>query len=476
MESTNKSFTAKTDEVYVNFKKQIDMQTSKKPLYDKAIQVKNETEIVYNYIEKMKADLEKLGEGYEDVVNKAHLKAASDLEVGNDYLINKKEGEKLRVMLDKYKVLLNGMGKQINNVNTDEYVMAVETGGEKVKKKWAEYLFAEVPLVADLTILTKLQNDVKNAESEVVKYLFSQINASDFKFDNLIPMVSASKPFVLQGEKFTAEVTLGAYNSKDKPLITVGGRTLTVEDGKAKFEEIASGQGEKKYEGNIVVKDPVTGKDKPYPFKIAYAVFTGTATISADKMNVVYVKLDNEISVSVPGFPPDKVMTTMTGGQLLPNPKAGLGHFIAKPEDNQATRECVVSVSVKTDQGTKFMGKASYRIKRVPKPKALLGTLEGGSVSKVNLSVQKSVRAVLENFVFEGITYKVLSYRYIFVPKGGGRQMLNEGVSGSLIPGTVSAAISSAHPQDMLLITDIKAQSEYLGVLNIASGPTFIIQ
>ena len=75
---------------------------------------------------------------------------------------------------------------------------AVEPGPDKegIKKSWEQKNFEGVPVTAIVTILSKIQNDNKNAEAEVTKYLLGKINATDFKFDQLEATVVAPTSYV----------------------------------------------------------------------------------------------------------------------------------------------------------------------------------------------------------------------------------------------------------------------------------------
>jgi hypothetical protein len=121
------------------------------------------------------------------------------------------------------------------------------------------------------------------------------------------------------------------------------------------------------------------------------------------------------------------------------------------------------------------MGTKTFRIKRVPKPKVLLGTLEGGPISKVQIGVQSIVVAALENFVFEGLKYTVTKFQFTFVPKGAGRQVASETVNGQIIPANLKALIQSARTGDLVLISDVTATGP-IGSVKMGQGPTFVIQ
>jgi gliding motility-associated protein GldM len=495
LEKTNDAFTSKNKTTYDQFAKQLNQNKDKvKPWYDKAMDLKLQSDELIQKIEGMKLalitengkikepdayehpNLEK-GKGGED------FKSASDIEVGTNFFTGPKEkggahGDELQGWLTAYKTKVQTLVDPTdkNDVNIAIYDQVPSTFKPEADfhgNPWAHYYFAEVPMVADLTVLTKIQNDIKNTESNISAYLFSKINAEDFKFDKLQAIISSDKPIVLQGQEYSARVVLGAYDSHQNPEVVLNGQKLEVKEGVAEYKVRASGDGEKKIDGDVIVKAP-DGSTKKYNFKTAYQVFTGSAVISADKMNVLYCGLENPISVSVPGYPPDKVIVTPTG--MLSWVKSdNKGGYTAKPVDNISVREATVNVSVKTDKGVTQMGTKTFRIKRVPKPKVLLGTLEGGPISKVQIGVQSIVVAALENFVFEGLKYTVTKFQFTFVPKGAGRQVASETVNGQIIPANLKALIQSARTGDLVLISDVTATGP-IGSVKMGQGPTFVIQ
>ena len=491
LEVTNGAFTKKNDNTYAAFEKQMGINAAKvKPYYDKAQIVKTESASLIKQIEDMKqallsenGKLKTADDIYEHPDTKEDIKSASDIEIGTNFFTGPKEkggehGALLQGYLKSYRSKMESLiaekdraGSKLININDADPNVKAEA--DVTGNKWAHYYFAEVPLVADVTVLTKMQNDVKNTESNMISYLFGTIGQDDFKFDQLDAIISSDKPIVLQGQQYEAKIFLGAHDSHQNPEIEMNGQQLKVENGVAEYKVATTGEGERKLDGKIIVKAP-DGTKKEYPFKTAYQVFVGSAVISADKMNVLYVGLENPISVSCPGYPPDKIIATTTG---LSSWTGSAGKFIAKPADAITVKEAVITVSVKTgDNSVKQMGTKTFRIKRMPKPKVLLGTLDGGAISKVQLSVQKVVQANLENFVYEGIKYTVVKYSWTFAPKGAGRQVQGpETVNGQLVPAALTNLVTGARTGDLVLISDIVASGP-TGQVKISSGPTFIIQ
>jgi len=77
------------------------------------------------------------------------------------------------------------------------------------------------------------------------------------------------------------------------------GRPLDVEDGKAVFRESPSSIGTRTHNMRIELADPLTGEIQAFEQRFAYQVGTRSATVSADNMNVMYIGVDNPITVAV---------------------------------------------------------------------------------------------------------------------------------------------------------------------------------
>jgi len=122
------------------------------------------------------------------------------------------------------------------------------------------------------------------------------------------------------------------------------------------------------------------------------------------------------MSISVPGVANDKVKTTVNGGgvTLKPDPKAGAGHWIAT-----ATKQDTAIFMVNADFGGKMqvMGRAKYRVKRLPTPIAMIGGSKGGTMGKSALAAQSAIIPVMENFDFE-LFPRITSFRMTMYQKG----------------------------------------------------------
>lgn len=346
---------------------------------------------------------------------------------------------------------------------------------ETAKKDWEYKTFNSIPRGAAIALLTKYQNDLQNAEGEVLKKLMEQISVGKLEVSELVPVVKLAKSALAVGEKVDAEIFLAARIGGVVPQISVDGKKIDVDPitGVGKYSAPASSQGSKKAKVDIQVVDTKTGESKPYPTVMEYEVFNSPAIVSADAMNVLYVGLDNPMSISVPGFEPDKVSATLSPssvGTLVRGKKPG--EYIAKIK-GRSREGAKINVSVKTANGTISKGSTPFRTMNVPSPNAMLVGKSGGTISTGALKVANQVDVVLDGFVFEGIRYKATEFKYIYKPKRG--NTVSNKAAGNRIPGDLKNAMNLAKPGDILIIYEIKASSPGLGQVQLKSALSFTV-
>ena len=289
-----------------------------------------------------------------------------------------------------------------NTVSLDiaEDLDAVEHDEEM--KTWAQYNFNQMPLAATMPIFEKLRNDAIATENAILNYYAKRIGTSDDIVLSEFQVVSSpEKTYVISGEQFKTKVFLSASagaTSRAGVSVRVNGQSLPVNNGVAEYAARASGTGVKKYNAAITVTNPVTGKSETYEETFEYEVGIRGATVSADKMNVFYIGVENPITVSVAGVPwhTVKVSTGGSGGVKL---KAnGKGKYIATASRvTKLNDDAQIIVSGEGLAATKF----PFRVKRIPDPIAKLGgTRLEGTIGNGEFKAQRGIIPTLEGFDF----------------------------------------------------------------------------
>ncbi len=322
---------------------------------------------------------------------------------------------------------------------------------------WVRNNFFHTVLAADVALLNKMLIDVKTVEGDVIAKLYANVDASSFKFDKIVAKVVAPTSYIMSGSEYKANIFLAAYDSKKMPEIYIGdtvshkGELLDktkFEDGMGVYSTVGSGVGEKKYTGWISIVKPGETTPTFYNFANSYFVGTPTATVSADKMNVFYIGVDNPVTISVPGVPNDKVRPSMTAGTLTPK---GQGQYVVKVT---TVGETTVNVAAEIGGKLQSMGSKKFRVKRVPDPVAFIGGVKSGTINKNVLAASKMIVAKLDNFDFQ-LTFIVTSYTFLINIKGDIIPTLG---SGNMLTADMLKKISSASAGTRIYLEDIKAK------------------
>ncbi|MCQ2975171.1 MAG: hypothetical protein MJ211_10245 [Bacteroidales bacterium] len=279
------------------------------------------------------------------------------------------------------------------------------SNGEADSIDWSIANFEHLPAAGVLTLMTKMQADVRNTESSMLNYLLSQIGKNDMKFNCIKAVVNSPSNYVLVGQQYKAEVFIAAYDSTQTPDIVLnGGGTIPVSQGVGVFTGNTSSVGIKSWGGVIKLKNKTTGEIKEYPFSSQYEVGQPSVSVSPTKMNVFYIGVDNPVEIQASGVPAEKINASLAGAGSITR-KGGANWVVRVKTPGKVNIRC----SAQVDGGTKDFGSKEFRVKSVPDPIAMVGNLgDGQSVSK-SLLTSQFVRAELKDFDFD-LKFKITKF------------------------------------------------------------------
>ncbi len=410
LRTTTANSEKKNSTVYTEFSKAMEESPDAvKKWKDKADGVKVSSDELFNYIDTLKHLIVTTADGPQGRADSIVSKDDTNIP-GQRMILEKVDGKNrathLKEKIEQYREsLITLVGKDSslykpviasinNNLNTDD-IRAVDGG----MKPWQTANFDNLPLAGVITLMSKMQADIRNAESDILGYLFGKISAGSFKFNKVEAIVNSPTNYVLMGQPYTAEVFIAASDSTVDPIIKLsGGSKLNVVKGKGIYTGGTGSAGVKTWGGVIEMKHPETGKILTYPFKSEYTVGVAQLVVSPKKMNVFYIGVDNPVDVSVPGIDPNKIQARISGGSIR---KRGNEYIVRVKK--------VGKVYVSATADGKNMGRKEFRVKKVPDPIAKVGGKKRGTVSKNWLAAQSGVKADLENFDF-ALRYRVVGF------------------------------------------------------------------
>lgn len=370
----------------------------------KAQKAKELSDGISKYIDDLKMSLKKEA-GYNPPTDTAFKE--DDLEAATRMFVEQKKGDELKKKLEQFKKDLLGidpaMAKELGaliplNLDPPKNVLS-----EGAKGDWGYTYFHMTPTVAALTILSKFQNDVKNSEAQVVDYCHRKTGEVQLIYDQFQAIASQSSEYVMPGQEFSISAGVGAFSKAALPTVSIDGQNIPLNaDGVAEYKTTVGGPGSYVKKVNIKFKKP-NGEFATIDKEIKYTVGSPTgASVSADAVKVLYIGLDNPLSVSGGNVGDEKVNVTLDNGELV---KQGGGKYIARP---RTAGKANVTLNIE--------GKAQafeFRVKNVPDPVAKVGNNKGGQMGVNEFKAQFGVRADLENFVFEGVKFNVTGFTIV---------------------------------------------------------------
>ncbi len=385
------------------------------------------------------------------------LNKGDDLNAPSEYMMTQGHATQLKERLVEFRetmvALVQEGDDELKNtlqraLDTSDPPVDMKEGGER--QTWESERFLNKPLIAVLTLISKIQIDVKNSEANLINYLFAQIDAGSFKFNKLGARVIPNSNLVLQGEEYVAEVFLAAEDTTQQPQIIINNRQVPVRDGKATYRAQADEPGVFSWSGLIKYKTPA-GIVRNYPFRQEYQVTRPSVTMSATRMNVFYRGLDNPFDVGGGGIPQENLQVEMTNGTVV---KQGTDYIIRPDELDEQGRRTTVSVYANIGGDRRLIGATDWRVKRVPDPIAQVAGQSGGTIRKERLMVEEGVMAVLEDFDFD-FKYTVTGFN-VQVSAGGGYVNIFESNSNRFTE-EQKEQFTRLNPNSLVYIANIKA-------------------
>lgn len=475
METTNKQFSDKVDDIYTEFEKQYSINPNKvEEYYNKAKDVKTLSNEMVDYLNSLKANIISLTEGVPievaDTMHLEYVQKKDNYDTPTNYFLGtetkKGEAENLLAKISDYKAKLL---KMVQEKDREGFELGLKTDGsyknaDGKSESWEWHHFYRTILAADITILNKLIAEVYNAEANVVNYLYSSISAEDFKFDEVNAKVIPNSNYVFQGDKYQAEILVAAYDTKQDPEVYVleGSDTLTDamvaratqilgKEGVVNLELPASSEGTRKYAGLIRLKTP-WGTSKDYHFHHEYIVAKPSATISATKMNVFYRGVDNPVAISASGKADSQLSPEISAGKIS---KADTGWIVRDiPAD---AFETTIKIMADDHGSKKFMGQQKFRIKRLPDPLAKIIGAEDGKVTIKKMLANAFLICQLPDYVDFQYDFKVTSFT-MFIPQGGG-YFVTEMSESQMFTDKMKSQIQTLKKNDVIVFRDIKVRS-----------------
>ncbi len=425
---TTQNFAAKNEGLYDKFNMAFEQNPEKvgdwKTLAD---EVKARSNELYEFMNECKVEIVEVKDEDAIIEGEVHLgevKVKDDTNTPGEIMIVGNKGTELKSKIEEHSEFLLSMiedkEKYGTTVEAVERILSTHVPesfyhGQKkgVTPTWESTYFEYLPLASVITLLSKMQGDVRNVEAEMLSFLLGQVDAGDFKVNVIEPVVITKSNYVFKGQTYHAEVFLAAYDSTNIPEVKLeNGTLLETQGGKGIFEVSYNSIGIKKWGGVISIEKD--GQVTSKPFSAEFEVAESNATVSATGMNVFYRGIPNPVEISAGGVAERDVIAQISSGNIR---RVSAGVYRVNPgvQDN-----ATVSVYANIDGSRKLMSREKFRVYALPKPDATVDGIPGssGALTVGKLSQLQNVKAEAKDFVFD-VDYKVQSFEVAFMGQGG---------------------------------------------------------
>lgn len=337
---------------------------------NKAVEVRKLTGEMNDYLSGLKQEIIKAGGGWDaetgGVKNPSEEEKVAILMVGD---AKNGKGYELKKKLNDFSVTLQKFAAP----NTVFPELAVDASKDPalsktdpitISKDFSELYFAQTPVPAALAVLSQKQSEVRRIEKDVLEYLASQVGLKEIKFDEIFAVVIPDSRSVVAGQKYHAEVAIGAYSKSITPRISINGSALPVKDGKGTYEVTASGgdfdkngQLKRSYKALVSYPSP-DGTYKTVEKEETYTVLKPSVQIETASMPALYFKCANRLVTYSPGLGGLYSPTfSGSGAEFIPG---GSGKVTIVPNSAKASMNVINSgITLQT---------FDFPVRRVPKP------------------------------------------------------------------------------------------------------------
>jgi len=456
---TTENFAQKNDVYYQEFDRAAAENPVKAgPWQTKALEVKRRADELHNYIQELKIEIIKYADGEEapaihgKEVHSAEIKANDDANKPAEIMIGPDEGGKandLLVAIEEFRAHLLSLVSEENENTRTAIEGSLSTQGHTAPDgqvhNWQHTHFSHVPLVGVIALMSKMQSDVRNAESETLNYLYTQIDAGSFKFNLIEPVIIPKSNHIIRGNDFEANIFMAAFDTTQEPIVYIGAYdsivsddgtieyhmvgnlgtdydTVPVSGGKGVYKVRSNSLGEKKWGGIISLKR-MDGSYTNKPFSASYIVAEPALVVSPTEMNVFYNAIDNPVEISVPGYPANAIRASINNGRMV-----GRGTRYTVTPNRIGTAK--VSVSVTVDGHTRSMGTKEFRVEKVPPPFPTLAGKRAGSLRRSAALAEIGLKAEMpEWFKFGGVSYTITGFEYEATVQGFTQRLSNRGAN-----------------------------------------------
>jgi gliding motility-associated protein GldM len=217
---------------------------------------------------------------------------------------------------EKYEKTLNDYSTKLGQISGEKFedlalppakLEQFKDDKDHANKDFIEFTFENTPPIAAYASVSEMESQIFAYEARALAKLAEIADASQLKFDNILPMIIPASSSVVAGSKYEAKMYIGASNSGLNPVMFMDGKNLPIQEDEQKIkygkvEFVATpgayknGIAEKSFNAKIEVKG------QTFDHVVKYNVIAPTVKITSGALSKLYINCGNEMNVEVPGL------------------------------------------------------------------------------------------------------------------------------------------------------------------------------
>ena len=143
-------------------------------------------------------------------------------------------------------------------------------------------------------------------------------------------------------------------------------------------------------------------------------------SVSLEKLNILYIGIDNPVSIAVSGISKNDIKANINNGQISGKD----GKYIVNPKNEG---KAVISIFKNNNSNEpEKIGSFEYRVYSIPYPEAQVGGLKNGIIRKSELIKQDSISIYLKDFLFD-LHFKITEFEVSTIHEGRLKEMISNG-------------------------------------------------
>jgi len=302
---------------------------------------------------------------------------------------------------------------------------------------WVGKTWDHNPQVAGIASLSALEKEVLTARADAIALIRSRVGGGDFSF-NKVQGFANGQLLATKGDEVEISVMMAAFDSDKQPEVRVtsgGGKVDPAVDGQAKVKVTASGTGEMKVKGTVMIRKK-NGTPVQKEWEHTITIQEPTGSISLPDMTVLYQGYANKVIGTAAGFNQCDLLGTGVSIQ-----KQG-AIWIATPTVGPG-KTCQIAIKGTNTVTKKSANLGSFTFKVKPLPPAAIyfaGKGTGETAAKTAMGLSAKFPPSID---LQGINFTVLDWKMDFKGRTAKGQ-------GNVIDAAASGLLKQARPGDMV--------------------------